>query len=166
MKLSKKEIFRRAKKIKIIISDIDGVLTDGSMYYNEKGEYMKKFNTRDGITKKFLERKLKVIFITQEKSMINLQRAKKLKISKMYQGVLKKEDKLSDISKKFDVKLNEIAYIGDDLNDFEIMKKVGLSATPHDGVNEIKKIANYICKTNGGEGAFREFTDLIVDVKR
>ncbi len=160
-----KQFIKKCKKIKLVISDIDGVLTDGGMYYNEKGEIFKKFNTRDGMASKLMSAKIKTILITQERSKIAVHRGKKMKVSDVHIGVLKKELLLPKICKKYDVSSSEILYIGDDVNDYEIMKQVGLSATPSDGMEIIKKISDYICKNKGGHGVFREIADLILKYK-
>jgi N-acylneuraminate cytidylyltransferase len=162
----KKKILEKCSKIKILISDVDGVLTDGGMYYSENGEELKKFNTRDGMAIELLQKiKIPVIIMTKENSKIVLQRAKKIKIKKSYIGINKKEDKLSEICKKFKVKLENIAYIGDDINDLEIMKKVGFSASPNNAIEQIKRKSHYICKLNGGEGVLREVAELILSTK-
>ena len=109
-----KKILKKLKKVRLLISDVDGVLTDGGMYYSEKGE------------------------------------------------IFNKESQLQKICKKFQVSPAEIAYIGDDLNDLEIMKLVGFAAMPLDGIKDLRKIVDYVCKNNGGYGAFREIVDLIV----
>jgi len=164
--MTSKKLSDRCEKIKILISDVDGVLTDGGMYYSEKGEEFKKFNTKDGMAVELLQKnKIPVIFMTKEKSKIVLQRAKKIKIEKLYIGITDKGGKLREICKKFKVNLEEIAYIGDDINDLEIMKKVGFSASPNNAMSEIKKKSDYICKLNGGEGVLREFAELILSTK-
>jgi len=127
-----KNLLEKCKKIKLVISDVDGVLTDGGMYYSEKGEELKKFNTKDGMAVELLQKnEIPVILMTKEKSKIVLQRAKKIQIKKSYIGITNKEEKLVEICKKFKVGLKNIAYIGDDINDLEIMKKVGFSASPN-----------------------------------
>ena len=157
------KIEEKIGKIKIVITDVDGVLTDGGMYYNEDGEYMKKFNTKDSMGMELLLKNgIKTIWMTREDSMIVKQRAKKIKIVELYSNVIKKENMLSEISQECKVNIDEIAYIGDDVNDLEIMKQVGFSATPNDGNNVIKEIADYVCETKGGNGAFREIGDLII----
>ena len=161
-----KQIVKKCKKIKVIISDVDGVLTDGGMYYSEKGEVLKKFNTRDGMAIKLLENGIKTILITGENSKIVKARAKKIKASNVFIGISKKELLLPKICKKYNVSNSEIAYIGDDLNDYKIMKKVGFSATPSDGIAEIKLVSDYVCKIKGGHGAFREFCDLILNYQK
>ena len=158
-----KLIKKKCKVIKILLTDVDGVLTDGGMYYTESGERMKKFNARDGMGVELLNKEnIKTIFITREKSSIVKKRAIKLNISKCYLGVKNKESLLPKICMDFDVKPAEIAYIGDDVNDLDIMKKVGFTATPKDGIKEIKKIADYTCSKTGGNCAFREITDMII----
>ena len=163
----KKKILEKLKKIRLLISDVDGVLTDGGMYYSEKGEILKKFNAKDGMGVEILLRsKVKTILLTRENSSIVKKRGAKIKAAATYIGTFNKELQLHKICKKFQVSPTEIAYIGDDLNDSEIMKLVGFAATPSDGIKDLQKIADYVCKNNGGYGAFREIADLIVLSRR
>ena len=111
------------------------------------------------------EREISVIFMTRENSKIVLNRAKKLKIKETFLGIKKKELLLPKICKKFKIKEEEIAYIGDDINDLNILKKVGFSITPKDGISIIKKNSDYVCKSKGGEGVLREVTELIISSK-
>ena len=159
---NKSEIIKKSKDIKLIISDVDGVLTDGGMYYNESGEVMKKFNTKDGMGVELCRGKIKVVLITKEKSKIVLKRAKKMKVDKTYIGIEKKENLLPEICKNYNISEKNIAYIGDDVNDFNIMKQVGFSITPNNGNVNIKEISDYICTTNGGDGVLREVVDIIL----
>ena len=160
-------IQNKIKKIKLVLTDVDGVLTDGGMFYSENGEYMKKFNTRDSMGMELLlNHKIKTVFVTRENSKIVKKRTKKIRIADLYSGVLDKKDLLPEILKKYNVKSNEIAYIGDDINDIDIMKLVGFSVTPLDGNYQVKKISDYICKVKGGEGAFRELADLIIKSRK
>ena len=157
---------KKAKNIKILLTDVDCVLTDGGMYYTTKGDQMKKFHTRDGMGINILLRNgIKTCIITKENSKITKKWAKEMNVTKTFSGVIKKELELSKICQKFNVKTEEVAYIGDDVNDLELMKKVGLGASPKDGIEQIKKEADYVCKLNGGEGSFREFSDLILSIK-
>jgi len=157
---------KKCKKIKLVITDVDGVLTDGGMYYSEKGEIMKKFNTKDGMAVELLHKNsIKTVFLTKENSKIAKSRAKKVKADGVYINVSDKEKYLSQICKKFAVKPNEILYIGDDINDIEIIKKIGFSSCPNNAVNNVKKIVDYICKINGGEGVLREMTEVILKYK-
>ncbi len=161
------KISLKLKKIKLVISDIDGVLTDGGMYYTAKGEFMKKFNTKDSVGMELLLKYgIKTILLTRENSEINKKRAKKIKIVDLYSNMLKKEEMIPKLLQKYSIKKDEVAYIGDDINDIEIMKLVGFSATPSDGNFEVKKISDYTCTTKGGEGAFREMADLILKLKK
>ena len=158
---------KRLKKIKLVITDVDGVLTDGGMYYSKDGEFLKKFNTRDAMGMELLlDLGIKTIMLTRENSKIVKARAKKIKVSELYSGVLNKKTLLKKILKKYNVKLDQVAYIGDDLNDLEIMKSVGFSVTPSNGIDQIKKISNYVCKLNGGDGAFRELADIIISSQK
>ncbi len=159
----KKKILKKLKKIRLLISDVDGGLTDGGMYYSEKGEILKKFNAKDGMGVEILLRsKVKTILLTRENSSIVKKRGAKIKAAATYIGTFNKELQLHKICKKFQVSPTEIAYIGDDLNDSEIMKLVGFAATPSDGIKDLRKIVDYVCRNNGGNGAFREIADLIV----
>jgi len=165
MRKNPKTLYEKCKKIKLVLSDIDGVLTDGGMYYSASGEQLKKFNTKDGMgVELLLKNKIKTVFITKEKSKISIKRAKKLN-SKIYTGIIQKENLLPNICLQFKVTKNEIAYIGDDINDLEIMKAVGVSAAPRDASEYVKKNANYVCKLQGGHGAFREIADFILSAK-
>jgi YrbI family 3-deoxy-D-manno-octulosonate 8-phosphate phosphatase len=154
----------KLKKIKLLVSDVDGVLTDGGMYYSAEGELMKKFHTRDGMgVELLLTKNIKTVLLSKENSKIVTKRAKKIKVTKSYIGVLQKEILLEKLCRDFQVNLMEIAYIGDDVNDLEIMKKVGFSGTPKDGVAQIKQIADYVCNVKGGYGVLREIADLIIE---
>ena len=161
------KIQNKIKKIKIILTDVDGVLTDAGIYYNKNGEFLKKFNTRDSLGMELLlEKNIKTVMLTRENSEIVKQRAKKIKIVDLFSNIKNKKSILSKIQKKYSVKINEIAYIGDDIIDLEIMKSVGFCASPNDGIFQIKKISDYVCILNGGEGAFREFAELILKYKK
>jgi len=160
-----KKFKKKCEQIKLVLSDVDGVLTDGGMFYSKNGEEFKKFNTKDGMGVELLQKNgITTIFLTKENSKISRSRAKKLN-TKIYLGIQNKEKKLKDICKILKIKPQNIAYIGDDVNDASIMKLVGFSASPNDSVSEVKKIANYVCQNKGGEGAFREFADLIIKNK-
>ena len=157
------KIKQKCKKIKLLLTDVDGVLTDGGRYYSKEGEVLKKFHVRDGMGVNILLRNnIKTIILTKEKSMITKKWAKDMNISQVYSGFTKKELALTQICKKYKVSLKEIAFIGDDTNDLEALKKVAFSAVPNDAVVQVKKIADYICKASGGKGCFREISDLIL----
>jgi 3-deoxy-D-manno-octulosonate 8-phosphate phosphatase (KDO 8-P phosphatase) len=154
---------KKCKKIKLLLTDVDGVLTDGGRYYSKDGEILKKFHVRDGMGINILLRNnIKTIILTKEKSMITKKWAKDMNVFKVYSGLIKKEQILTKICKKYKINLDEVAYIGDDVNDVEILKKVGFSAVPYDSVFQVKKITDYICKSSGGKGCFREICDFIL----
>ena len=157
------ELSQRFKKIRLVITDVDGVLTDGGMYYTNKGDVMKRFFVRDGMGVTLLRKNdIPTLIITKEKTEMTRLWAKKMKIAKLYEGIIHKESILEDICKKFKVEPDEIAYIGDDINDLELLKIVGLAVVPNDAIDEAIKISHYKCKTNSGHGVFREMVDLIL----
>ena len=157
------KIKRICKNIKLVITDVDGVLTDGSRYYSKDGEILKKFHVRDGMGVNLLLRNnIKTVIITKEKSSVVKNWSCEMNVSKLFMGIKNKETLLSKICDSFSVKSSEIAYIGDDVNDIELMKLIGLSVIPNDADFYIKKHANYICKTHSGHGAFRELVNLIL----
>jgi len=157
----------KASKIKVVLTDVDGVLTDSGMYYSNKGDIMKKFHTRDGMGVTLLRKNnIPSVIVTKEKNEIIKQWSSKMKIDKLLMGVIKKEAVLEKICKNYSVQASEICYIGDDVNDLELLKLVGLSATPSDGIIEAQKICDYICKNNGGNGVFREIANMILSSQK
>jgi 3-deoxy-D-manno-octulosonate 8-phosphate phosphatase (KDO 8-P phosphatase) len=154
----------KANKIKLLLTDCDGVLTDGGVYYGENGEAFKKFNIRDGMGVERLRTLVNVEtgIITGEVSPSVKTRAEKLKITELHLGIKDKTAVLTEILNRKNLQADEVAYIGDDTNDLEIMKLVGLSACPADAMNFNIKIAHYVCENKGGEGAFREFAEFII----
>ena len=158
-----KVLKKKCIDVKVVITDVDGVLTDGGMFYSKNGEMLKKFNTRDGMGVELLRNnKIPVIIMTRENSKIVISRAKKLLIDDVNIGIKKKEMLLPKICKKYQINKENIAYIGDDINDLEILKQVGFSASPCDAILSIKTESDYICQSKGGEGVLREIADLII----
>ncbi len=156
----------KIKKLKLILTDVDGVLTDGSLYFTRNGEYLKKFNIKDGMGVNILLRNnIPTGIVTKDRSKIVERWAKEMNIFFIKMGVKQKEKALDMICKKFSLKKSEVAYIGDDVNDLSILNKVGVSACPSDSVKAVKDTVNYICKNRSGDGAFREFCDLILKIK-
>lgn len=154
------------KNIKLFVTDVDGVLTDAGMYYSESGDELKKFNTHDGMAFQLLrEQGIKTAIITSENTLIVANRAKKLKVDFLYQGK-KHGGKLNavlDICSKEKIHISEVAYIGDDINCFELLSEVGLAACPIDAVAKIKQIPNIIVlEKKGGEGVVREFYNELI----
>ena len=153
--------------IKLVLLDVDGTLTDGGIYRGNNGEELKRFNVKDGYVIVNAQ-KLGVEFgiITGRKSELVEIRAKELKIKYLYQEISEKTVILEEIMKKTGLRKEEIAYMGDDLNDVLIMKQVGLSGAPKDAVNEVIQIADFISEKNGGSGAVREFVEHILKKDR
>ena len=148
--------------IKIFLSDVDGVLTDGGMYYTESGEEFKKFNCYDGMGMKLLQEKgYKVGIITSEDKQINRNRARKLKLDFDFHGIKDKLKFMQEFCINENFKLSEIAYIGDDINCFDLLSNVGVCACPKNAVSKIKNIPNIkLLNSSGGNGAFREFAEI------
>jgi len=154
----------KAEKIKVLLTDVDGVLTDTGVYYGQNGESFRRFSIRDGMGIERLRKYagIETIIITGENSGTVKSRAEKLNIQEFYLGVKKKEEVLDIIKMKNGFEKENIAYIGDDANDYEVMQLCGFTATPNDGMSFIKDIADYICETKAGYGALREFAELII----
>lgn len=152
-----------ASKIKLLITDVDGVLTDGGMYYGAGGETLKKFNTRDGMgLAKFREAGGTVAIVTGENSPSVSQRATKLGIDELHLGVSDKLPVVQKIAEKYGVSTREIGYIGDDVNDLRAMAIVGFVACPSDAHPSVKDVAHYVCRAGGGQGCVREFVDFLL----
>lgn len=156
----------KAKKIKALVFDVDGVLTDGKIIYTEKGDEIKAFNVKDGQIIKYLkEAEIIVGAITGRKSEIVKRRCEELKLDFFYQGEERKKEKLDLIKDQFDLKDDEIAYIGDDIIDLELMNAVGLSFAPRDAMSYVSAQAEIVTEKNGGEGVVREVADFILAAK-
>ena len=154
--------------IKLFITDVDGTLTDGKLYFGNEGELFKRFDIKDGYGIYFLlaTNNIKPVFITGRKSQIVEKRCQDLGIEECYQGVKDKKKLINEILKKHKCKCSNIAYIGDDLNDFECMQMIkengGITGCPNDAIDEIKSLAEFNSKYNGGCGAVREFIEHII----
>ncbi|PAB60658.1 acylneuraminate cytidylyltransferase [Anaeromicrobium sediminis] len=165
-KINKDEFKEVLKDIKLLITDSDGVLTDGGMYYSENGDELKKFNTKDGMGVQLLrEHGIKTIIITGENVEMVKRRGKKLNIEEIYLGIKEKAPLVRKLAKKHNIELSQIAYIGDDINDLEAIKIVGFGCSICDGMEKVKNVARYITKTKGGQGALREVAELILKAK-
>jgi YrbI family 3-deoxy-D-manno-octulosonate 8-phosphate phosphatase len=153
----------RLKKIKCVLTDCDGVLTDGGMYYSESGEELKKFNTKDGKGMELLKKSgLITGIITGENSQSVLRRAKKLNLDEVYIGVKNKMEIIDEICSKYTLTYDEIAYLGDDINDIEVISNVGFGCSVSDAINAVKIQSIFTTSLKGGYGAFREFADYIL----
>lgn len=149
--------------IKLIVLDVDGTLTDGKLYISNSGEVMKAFNVKDGLAiSKAISLGKKIAIITGKTSNIVSIRAKELGITEVYQGIKDKVKILNEILKKYNLTYDNVAYMGDDLIDLEVMKLCKLAGAPKDSVDEILEISDFISNKNGGEGAVREFIEYIL----
>jgi 3-deoxy-D-manno-octulosonate 8-phosphate phosphatase (KDO 8-P phosphatase) len=153
------------RRIRLFLTDVDGVLTDAGMYYTEAGDELKKFNTRDGMGLKLLrDAGIKTGIITTENTKMVERRAAKLKVDHLIQGAWPKLDAAMEICRKEGIDISETAYIGDDVNCLELLEVVGFAACPSDAVRKIKEIPGIlILEKKGGEGVVREFADLILE---
>ena len=149
--------------IKLVLLDVDGTLTDGGIYRGNNGEELKRFNVKDGYVIVNAQ-KLGIEFgiITGRKSELVEIRSNELKIKYLYQGISEKTVILKEIMQKTELKKEEIAYMGDDLNDILIMKQSGLTSAPKDAADEVIQIADFVSEKNGGSGAVREFVEYIL----
>ena len=156
---------KKLRKIECLIVDVDGVMTDGGMYWSEQGDQIKKFNTKDGLGLLELTKKtFKVGIISSGFTQVMVQkRAELLGITHCYVGQQPKLEVLETWCKEWGISLENVAVIGDDKNDLALMKAVGFAACPADAVNEVKSICNLILERKGGEGCVREFIDAYLN---
>ena len=156
-------IKHQLKKIKLIISDVDGVLTDGTVLKGGGNMELKRFCVQDGTAVAMVKAAgFDLAFISGRYSKATEIRMKELKISDVYNGTLNKLVPYRELKKKYQLKDDEIAYIGDDLIDIPVMEKVGLPAAVQNAYPDVKEKAVFVTKTRGGEGAFREFIDWML----
>lgn len=154
----------RARRIKMILMDVDGTLTDGNLWVMSNGEELKSYNVKDGagILLAHLAG-LKTGIITGKKSQSLKIRAQRLKVSELHQGILDKKRSLTEIQQNHSLTLEEIAFIGDDLGDLEVIQSVGFSGAVADAHSFVKKNSHFVSKLPGGKGAVREFIEFILD---
>lgn len=148
-------------QIKLILLDVDGTMTDGGMYFTENGDRIKKYNSKDGMAiKNSIAEGIQFGIISHSHlSQMVIDRAELLGIQHVYVGSEIKIDILNKWCSEHNILLEETAFVGDDINDIEVMKAVGFSACPHDAIKSVKEIANVILSKNGGKGCVREFID-------
>ena len=156
----------KARKIKLVGTDIDGVWTDSKMYVTPEGEWMKAFSTYDGMATAMLKKKgIIVAILTGENSDVVLSRAEKLKIDEVYVDEHEKLKRLTYLTKKYEISMDEVAFIGDDVNDLEVLNVVGLSAMAGNSPILDQFTPDYVTTRHGGNGAFREFADIILNAR-
>ncbi|MBO6272402.1 HAD hydrolase family protein [bacterium] len=158
-----KNISEIASKIKLMAFDVDGVFTDGSLTFGEDGKEYKTFNAKDGQGIVCVEKVgIITVIITARENGTVAHRAKNLGITEFHQGIKYKLPILEEIMKKYNLKYENISYMGDDLPDICILEKVGLACCPADAVDEVKNICNFVSSKNGGRGAIRELCDIVL----
>ncbi|MDP7622413.1 MAG: HAD-IIIA family hydrolase [SAR324 cluster bacterium] len=152
--------------MKLVGTDIDGVWTDSKMYVTPEGEWMKAFSTYDGMATAMLRNKgIIVAILTGENSDVVLSRAEKLKIDEVYVDEHEKLKRLTYLTKKYEISMDEVAFIGDDVNDLEVLDVVGLSAMAGNSPILDQFSPDYVTTRHGGNGAFREFADIILNAQ-
>jgi 3-deoxy-D-manno-octulosonate 8-phosphate phosphatase (KDO 8-P phosphatase) len=163
--LSEAELARRARRIRWVLSDVDGTLTDGGVYVSAEGESLKRFDLRDGMgVERLREVGVETAFITRENSPIVTRRGEKLKLKALYQGLRDKAGELPRIQRVLGVELGELAYVGDDVNDLEIIRAIaeqGLTGAPSDAFGPVMESVHFVARRPGGHGAFREFAEWL-----
>ena len=156
-------IRQRLKQIKLIIFDVDGVLTDGYLFYDYQGNQIKRFCVRDGLGIRYLQKAgFKICIVSGGKEDVIKSRAKDLNIKHIYCGIKNKKEKVEILREEFNVMKENILYLGDDLNDLVVRKVVGLLIAPNDASKNFKKFCNAILKNNGGNGAVRELSERLL----
>lgn len=165
-KLTEQDIRKRAKRITLVLTDVDGVLTDTGVYYSGDGEELKRFSIRDGMGMDLLrEQGIETAMITREASPRVAARSKKLGLPYYFAGIMDKRAFLPELLTQTGREVQELAYIGDDVNDVAIMEeiaKAGLTGCPKDAMPAARNVAHYIAKAPGGNGGFRDFAEWII----
>ncbi len=157
------DIYQRAQAIRLLILDVDGVLTDGCLYFDAKGETLKVFHVRDGHGIKMAQRAgLEVAFLSGRRSDATYHRAKELGISRFHEGVRDKVAVLEEIMAAMEIIASQVAAVGDDLVDLPLLRRVGLAVAVADAVPEVMAAAHWVTSLPGGRGAAREVCDLLL----
>lgn len=164
---TKNYLEEKARKVKLLLLDVDGVLTDGKIIYDSEGRDLKIFDVKDGLGVYLLKKAgILTILITARSSKVIKLRAKDMEVEEIFENAEDKRKILDHILRKYRVSSKEVCFVGDDLVDLSVMKRVGLAISVRDSCPEIKKISDYITKRKGGEGAVREVCELILKAKR
>ena len=166
MAVRKSKIINSFKKVKLLILDVDGVLTRGEIIYDDQGRQLKVFNVKDGLGIFLLKKAgIKTILLSARNSPVLKRRAKDMRVAEVLGGVLRKEKALAGIKRRYGVKEDEICFMGDDLIDLGLMARVGLGVAVRDAHHSVRKAADFITACKGGEGAVREVVDLILKAR-
>ncbi len=164
--ISAAEVSRRAARVRLVITDVDGVLTDAGVYYSERGEELKRFNVRDGMGVELLRGAgVRTALLTRESSPCVRARAQKLNLEHVWLGVADKRAHLETALRETSLAIAQLAYIGDDVNDLAVLEAIGhegLTGAPADATHAVARAAHYVAAARGGHGAFREFADWIL----
>ena len=161
------DVRERARKVRLVAMDVDGVLTDAGMYYTESGDELKKFNTRDGMGVALVRQAgLKTAILTRESTELVRRRGAKMRIDHVFIGVTDKLSCMHQLLAELDLTLEQVAYIGDDVNDYELLCHVGLAAAVRDASRLPKSVAHLITEAKGGEGAVRELCEIILEAQQ
>jgi len=160
------EIFTKARLIKLLICDVDGVMTDGGLYFGDNGLEYKAFHSRDGLGIKMLQRSgIPLAVITARTSDVVKHRMKNLNIDLVFQGQLNKVQAFEDLCRQLQLSTEQTAYVGDDLVDLPVMKRVGLSIAVADAHERVKQRADWTTRHGGGRGAVRDVCELIMEAQ-
>lgn len=160
------DLKEKASKIKLLVFDVDGVMTDGSITYDENGIEYKTFNAKDGHgLAKMVRNGYMTAVITGRRNGTVDRRAEDLRFTEVYQGVKNKLPILEGIMQKYELSFDEVSYMGDDEPDIPILEKVGISACPSDAVDKVKAVCSFISTKEGGKGAVRELCDFVFENK-
>ena len=158
-----KELETKLSKVKLLALDVDGVLTDGKLFYSENGQEFKAFDVKDGLgLKQLIDAGIDIAIITSRDSIAVEKRAEELGIKQIKQGVKNKLDALIKVCRELKIEINECAYMGDDLPDYEVMAGAGISLTVADAATEIIDLADWVSSRPGGRGAVREICEIIL----
>ena len=161
------DVRARARKVRLVAMDVDGVLTDAGMYYTEAGDELKKFNTRDGMGVALVrEAGLTTAILTREKTQLVERRGAKMRIDHVFIGITDKLTCMRNLLEQLGLTLEQVAYIGDDVNDYELLCHVGLAAAVRDASRLPKSVAHIITEAKGGEGAVRELCEIILEAQQ
>ena len=165
--IASEEGLKALKSVKLLCCDIDGVMTDGGMYYGTEGQIMVKFNVLDGMGIKLIQNiGIKTCFVTMSNTKIIQSRADVLGIDYCFMGISDKKEKIEELIAELSISFNETAHIADDVNDLSLLSAVGCAVTVPNGVDEVKAAAKFVTSKAGGEGAVRELCDCILKAQK
>lgn len=161
-----RKIYKKLSKIELLVLDIDGVLTDGGLWYGENGDVFKRFSVKDGLGLKMLQKNnITIAFLSGSDHLSNKLRAQQLNIDLCFSGIKNKFDKVKTLSNQLNIPLRNIAFVGDDVNDIPVQQIIGLFLAPIDASNSVIKKADAIMHLKGGKGAIRELAERILEAK-